>query len=517
MNRREFVSSGLAVGLSAKDGFSLLGREGSLVAGGAASGSGWMAETPIVVAGCWDDFPLYQIRLGGAPLWLDDLYKKQASEVTILNLKKAGVTVGVLHFFKGFGLEAEREHIAQARVMAGMMKKHGIRVGVYVGSTFGYETWLAEKPEAAEWMVPDFNGQPVYYGDQTFRRRVYMMHPGYREYIKRVLHLAVVELGVDLIHFDNTSQRAQVDVFQHPLAVEDFRKYLKGKYGPAAMKARLGMTDVRYVMAPRLDHDPKSVNDPLLQEWALFRAHQMVSYYGEMREYVKSLNPAVAVMNNPSSGVTGRNVLWAQGVDYAPLLGAVDAAWTEEGTAVGVQDGVVASRIRTLKAATTLGKHIFCYTWGAKGNWGFSANSGSLLQMAESMAYNNNSLGMVGNFNAMGDLEAAPRGYIRFFQEHFDLYREAVPHGDVAVLYSTASMGFSGENNAFAFMTATQMLIQSKVPFEVVFDQHLSDLGRFRMLLIADQECLSDAQVAAVRAFVMQGGQLDGDGAYVAV
>jgi len=38
------------------------------------------------------------------------------------------------------------------------------------------------------------------YGDQTFRKRVYFMHPGYIEYMKRVLKIAVEDLKVDLIH-----------------------------------------------------------------------------------------------------------------------------------------------------------------------------------------------------------------------------------------------------------------------------------------------------------------------------
>lgn len=510
MNRREFLGTSIAAGLAVNNGLSLLGQQTSPSSAGVSSTApSWLTEGPIVFAGCWDDFPLYQRRLGGAPVWLDDLYRKQCSEETILNMKKAGVTLGIIHFFKGFGLEAEQEHIAQTRVLTKLMKKHGIRVGVYVGSTFGYETFLVEKPEAAEWLVPDYMGHPVYYGDQTFRRRVYMMHPGYREYIKKVLHLAIVDLGVDLIHFDNTSQRAQADVFQHPLAIEDFRKYLAKKYPPSEMKLRLGITDIRYVTAPRLEHDPKFLNDPLLQEWALFRNHQLVSYYKEMQAYVRSLNPAVAIDNNPSTGLGARNLMWSQGMDYAQLLGAVDAAWTEEGIDSGVNaDGVLVSRIRTLKAATTLGKHIFCYTWGARGNWGFAENTGSRLQMAESMAYNKNCLGMVGNFNAIGDLEDEPLQYIRFFHEHFEFYRDATPRADVALLYSTPSMGFSGDRPASAFMLASQMLIQAQIPFEIIFDQHLSDLSRYRALFIADQECLSDQQVEAIRSFVIAGGSL---------
>lgn len=97
-------------------------------------------------------------------------------------LKEAGITLGIIHFFKGFGLEAEREHIEDAQVLSRKLKDNGIRVGLYVGGTIAYETFLLEKPDAETWFVPDYLGKPVYYGEHTFRRLVYFMHPGYREY-----------------------------------------------------------------------------------------------------------------------------------------------------------------------------------------------------------------------------------------------------------------------------------------------------------------------------------------------
>src|SRR5437879_13000029 len=104
-----------------------------------------------------------------------------------------------------------------------------IGTGVYVGSTIAFETFLAENPEAAEWFVPDYLGKPVVYGNQTFRKRVYFMHPGYREYMKRVLRIALEDLHADLIHFDNTSMQAQAPIFMHPMAVRDFRTWLGRK------------------------------------------------------------------------------------------------------------------------------------------------------------------------------------------------------------------------------------------------------------------------------------------------
>lgn len=514
MNRREFLGTGLAASIySTRSEIVtplLFGAE-TPVGKETATGSGpaWLNDGPIIMAGCWDDFPLFQKRTGGTSTWLGDLYRKQGSDATVNALKEAGVTLGMIHFFKGFGLNAERDHIEDARVLAHKLKANGIRVGLYVGSTIAYETFLLEKPDAQSWFLPDYLGKPLYYGDQTFRRRVYFMHPGYREYIKSVVRYGMENLDPDLIHFDNTSMQAQPAVFSHPLAVEDFRKFLITNLSTHELHDRLGFSDVRYVEAPQLEVFPARINDPLLQLWADFRCHQLTAYYAEMAALIRSVNPDVAVENNPSTGISGRNVIWEQGVDYPRLLGAIDVAWTEEGdNATVTPDGALVSKIRTLKAASILKKKIFCYTWGAVGNWGYGSNSGGLLQMAESMTYNRQCLGMVGIFDAVPDLPQAPRRYIQFYRQNFDLYRSVESVADVALLYSFASMGFNSGRPNVSFMLASQMLIQGPFLFDIIFDQHLNDLSKYRVLFLADQESLSDAQIQQIQSFVRRGGGL---------
>lgn len=513
MDRREFVKSGIAVGLysAGSDAFSpFLEAQGVKEKSGANNSSpAWLTNKPIVVAGCWDDFPLFQLRKGGGPEWMEAAYRKQRDPQTIEALAKAGVTLAIIHFFKGFGLEAEREHIEDAGVLSRLLKQNGIRVGLYVGATIGYETFLVEDPEAKAWFAPDFMGKPLYYSDQTFRRRVYFMHPGYRAYIKRVLKYGIENLSPDLIHFDNTSLQARPGVFEHPLAIEDFRKYLSAKYSPAEMKGRLGFSDIRYVVAPDIENVPLQLDDPLFQEFAEFRCHQLTSYYAEMRAYIHSLNSSVAIDCNPSSGISGRNLIWQQGVDYPRLLNQVDAVWTEEGDAAGVTpEGILISKIRTLKTASSRKKHVFCYTWGATGNWGHTENAGSLLQMAEAMAYNSQCLGMVGNVNAIADLPSQPRQYIRFFHDNFDLYRNADSVADVALLSSFASIGFNQGGPLRSFMLASQTLIQDRLLFDVIFDEDLEKLSKYRALILPDSECLSDRQIELIRKFVMSGGGL---------
>jgi beta-galactosidase GanA len=51
-----------------------------------------------------------------------------------------------------------------------------------------------------------------------------------------------------------------------------------------------------------------------------------------------------------------------------------------------------------------------------------------------------------------------------------------------------------------------QVLIQSRIPFHLIFDEPLPDLSRLKVLLMPDCECLSDEQLSKIRKFVENGG-----------
>ena len=515
MNRRNFIGM-ITVGGSVTRIPKLVGSVEGDDKG--SSPLAWLKDTPLIIAGNWASTAIFRRRVGGYPTWHDaEFDRQQATEETVRKLKDLGITMVVTHFFTGFGLEAEREHIELTRELSSLLKKHDLRVGLYVGSTIAYETFLLEKPDASDWFVPDYLGRPVVYDSQTYRKRVYFMHPGYREYIKRVIRLGVEDLKADLIHFDNTSMQAEAAIFQHPMAIEDFHKYLRKKYPVEALKKRLGFSDVKYVIPPKYDRPLRVINDPLFQEWTDFRCHQLAAYYGEMKEFIRSLNPRVAIECNPASGISGRNTIWEQGIDYPRLLPNLDAIWTEEGDNAGVtHDGILVSKIRTYKMASKLNTQVFAYTAGAVGA---GVKMGGNLSMAEAMAYNRQCLGMIGPvFDPLGpelaqevpayDVSDEQRNYIRFFTRNFKHYRDVDIIADVGLLYSYATMGFNNDQSAVSFMLFGQTLIQAKIPFDIIFDLHAEKLKKYRVLVLADQECLSEDEIGRIRTFVQQGGGL---------
>jgi len=188
----------------------------------------------------------------------------------------------------------------------------------------------------------------------------------------------------------------------------------------------------------------------------------------------------------------------------------MDIVWTEEGNEAGVtRDGILVSKIRTYKMATTLNKRVLTYTAEISPDGTLtSGRAGGKLQMAESMTYNRQSLGMVGG--VLAGYGAAPdqRRYIQFFRDNFEHFRDVDNIADVAVLQSHASMGFNNDRPWQSAMLFEQVLIQAKIPFDIVFDDNLRDLSKYRVLVLADQECLSDVQLELIRRFVKQGGGL---------
>jgi hypothetical protein len=460
----------------------------------------WLHNTPLVMVSNHDSMPIFRRRVGGNPTWQLEDYEKEHSEEAIQKLKELGVTLVTLHFYKGFGLQAEREHMQKAKELVPILRKYGMRVAVYVGSTIAYETFLAEKPEAEEWFVPDYLGKPVFYDNQTFRKRVYFMHPGYREYMKSVLRIAEMDFKADLIHFDNTSMQAEPAIFQHPLSIEQFRNYLRAKYSRDELIRRFGFAEVRYMLPPKYDRPLGEINDPLFQEWTDFRCQQLADYYGEMEDLLRGLNPEVAVESNPHSGISGRNTIWEQGVDYPRLLAHMDAVWTEEGDPAGVtDDGILVSKIRTFKMATDLNNTLFVANGGP---------GGSTLQLAESLAFNRQCLGDVGGVLAGYDVPDDQRDYIKFFHQNFEHYKNVNNIADVAVLHSYATMGFNNDRPAVSTMLFEQALIQAKVPFDLIFDKDLTNLSKYRVLVLADQECLNDEKMDLIRKYVNAGGGL---------
>lgn len=86
--------------------------------------------------------------------------------------------------------------------------------------------------------------------------------------------------------------------------------------------------------------------------------------------------------------------------------------------------------------------------------------------------------------------------YTRFFHAHKDVLACTRPLADVAVLRSVASFDFNPAQVMPSAILFEQVLIQSRVPFEIIFDHHLEDLSKCKVLVLANQDALSDHPAA---------------------
>jgi hypothetical protein len=241
-----------------------------------------------------------------------------------------------------------------------------------------------------------------------------------------------------------------------------------------------------------------------------FRCQMLARYYEEMAVFIHSLNPAVGIITNPHVGLNGINTMWDEGVDYPRLIPHMQAAWSEEGDYPDVtREGILISEIRTYKMTSILGARTVTYT-GIPYVGVPPDEKHMQLQMAQAMAYGRQCLGDVGPifYSSIHKLPEGARNYIRFFHNRFDLFRDVESAAAVAVLHSYASLAYNNERPYQSTWLFEQALIQNQIPFDIIFDEHLKDLSKYRVLVLADQECLDKSQCELIRGFVAGGGGL---------
>jgi hypothetical protein len=77
---------------------------------------------------------------------------------------------------------------------------------------------------------------------------------------------------------------------------------------------------------------------------------------------------------------------------------------------------------------------------------------------------------------------------------------------DVAVLRSWPSIAYSIGDVWTNTTLAEQVLIQHRVPFDIIFDEQMDALDRYRLILLAGQQALSNRNIHRLEQFVRGGG-----------
>ncbi|MGC2402150.1 MAG: hypothetical protein WA510_20320 [Acidobacteriaceae bacterium] len=506
MNRRDFMGTvvgGIAaakLGMTSSYGYGAEGTLKKAALPGASTGR-WIEHGLIDAGGSHEPY-LFVVRCGGQSLNAREMYQHQQSEEVIQQLKDQGVEVFHTHLYKGFGMVAEKPEMEDTVRTAAVVHRLGMKIDTYVQwDTMMYETFFAEEPRAREWIQCDALGQPIMleYGyQQSFRYLPCFSNQEYIDYLKKVVRYAVGEVKTDFIHFDNFTLNAEPNSCHCNGCKTGFRKYLRSKYSPERRKDRFGFENVDYVNPPlwNSSNRPEKLDiivDPVFQEWIDYRCQTMTDALAQMATLIASLNPEVVVEIN-YGGEVGHNSPWTRGTDDARLLKFTQVFWDEsDRTPEYLPDGRLITTIRTYKAARTYQNIVLTYI------------SAGEVAIAECLAFNQ-TIGFAGS----SPLSSQIVKYISFYRRQRDLYVGTKDVASVAVLRSYASITYHNSHAGLSAILVEQALIQARVPFHLIYDEHLDGLSpaTCKVLILPDSECLSDEQLAQIRRYVEAGGGL---------
>jgi len=459
----------------------------------------WLENGFIDAGGSHEPY-IFLLRRGGERTDIREAYESAQSEQTIHRLKDQGVEAFHTHLYKGFGMLAERPEMEDAKRAAEIAHRYGLKVDSYIQwNTMMYETFFAEEPRAKDWIQRDIAGQPILltYGyQQSFRYRPCFAHQDYLDYLKKIVRYAVEEVKSDFIHFDNFDLNPEPDSCHCSACVQGFRAFLQGKYSPEKRRERFGFENVDFINPPQWNRQNRPekmaiIYDPAIQEWIDYRCQLMADALRQMSLYARSLNSEVAIEVNPH-GITGANRAWESAIDHARILPWTDAFWTEEENPPGyLADGRLISKIRSFKLARAFHNILLTYI------------ADSPLAMAEGLAFNQ-TIGYVGEDPIQPEMLKS----LGFYRKNRDLFVGTEDVATVAVLRSYPSITYNNARAQLSAILMEQSLIQSQVLFDLVFDEHLRDLSKYRVLVLPDSECLSDDQLDLVRRFAENGGGL---------
>lgn len=463
----------------------------------------------------WEPLQYYR-RLGGFheqqegnALWAGEWRALLDSERCAAALAEAGFNWVTTRFFKGFGLEAEAEHIAAVERMIKNYHRHGVRVFTYLQyGTICPETITAEEPGAAAWPRQDWNGQhdghPYEYGDQYWRAKPCANQPGFREYLLRCVDQAVA-IGADGIWVDNLN----ADGCHCACCQEAFRAWLEANIDDPW--EALGVRDIARLTIPRAERP----RDRLFQEWTSWRCAETRASLQQICDRARERKPDVVMAVNTGVGNHQRALI--ENGNWFGHLDCVDYTYAENGLFPRWDGTAITSQGATMRLAESIGigivpgagaagqrlpgpaalRRSFAESamFGAQafgGPWGLRGEDGGgdplLLQDEEHRRQN--------------------RQLVEWYATHADLYRDTSDASPVALLYSYEGMVGDEADCRASFEAMMQLLQQEQIPFRTLLSDRMELPDGVAVLVLPHVLPLSDEHAKTIRAFVARGGRV---------
>jgi len=403
------------------------------------------------------------------------------------------------HLFKGFGLKHEWPEIKKTIECAKYLHEKGMRISVYVGGTLFADTFFKEVPEARNWLRIDQSGHPITYsGYQMFRYFACLNHPDYRAYIKKVLDIALYEVEADEIFFDNQILRYEPRSCRCEYCIRHLREMVRRKYTPEELERRYGFAEVPDLMPPIWSQAARpellpAIRDPGLQDWVDHRCLSVFEFYQDMYQHVKAARPEVAVGIN-IKGIHGHNRAFDHGIDHNLFYKKIDFAVLDAGQAHPRMEGrALVSEIRSFKAGQAL-----------RMNFSIGDHSDLGVSTYQVFTYRKKieGFGWLGHMDGVRNFSPVAQ----FFRANQRLFVDREHLYDVAVLRSSPSTNYNNITVHENLYPMEQTLLVYKVPFGIIFDNNIHEIDRYRVIVLAEQESLSDQWLDTLYSFVENGG-----------
>jgi hypothetical protein len=448
----------------------------------------------------------FLLRRGGNSEDVVEHYEAMHDPANIRRMADAGVRYARIHFYKGLGLTAEAAEIDRTRRAAALMHQYGMKVSLYMAGTMFVETFYREVPAAKDWEQRDqWDHWVPYTQTQTYRHYPCPNEPLYRAYLKRVLEVGVRDIHADQIVFDNVMLQPEPHSCHCRRCVRAFHEFLRARYpSKEAAYRRFGVAEVDWLQAPEWDNAATpdtltTVDDPVMQEWIRFRCESLAHHSTDLYDVVKSLNPAVSVGFN-IKGLYSFNRYWVNAVYHPLYVGHCDFLCFDTSgyySRLDPHTGALVSQIRSYKMSQRLGI-------------GVEEGLGDELHAAVHMAFEYEK--PVPGFGVQGGPFMAANlftPFMEFFREYNDRYCTNTENvADVAVLRTWPAMAYSISANWIPTTLVEQVLIQRRVPFDLLHEEQIDRIDRYQAVVLAGQDCVSQAQVDRLLAYVRSGGTL---------
>lgn len=416
-------------------------------------------------------------------------------------------------FYKGMGWQTEKEDLPNVKRFVDACHRNGVKVLAYVQySTLYYETMMEEIPDLESWCCVDENGKKrIYWGDAYYRWRPCPTCKEWEDYIKPIVTIAVTDGGYDGVMFDNA--------FCEPCYCERCQKLFREHLAKLPdLKDRFGFDNMKHMRLPSEKSIKPEVKDPLVQEWIAWRADVLQGLFSRLRAHLKSVKPDAAFSANPQPYRRTEGWRWFS-VDMSRFSRLFDVMIAQNGNypTYDADKDVITSRIRDLKIASELGV-VSVALCDADAALTEEQERFYLLPLVEDLV-----LGGVPTDRTVVSPVAEP-GFVskdriakrKPLLEKFNAFvrekRMALKSPawrPVRLLYAPGQVVLSKTCDD-GLVAAEEILIRRHVPFGYLMStaDALEIPSDCEVIVVPDQQCLSEKQTDALVAWAKSGGKL---------